>query len=324
MGFPRTRMRRLRRTRAIREMCGETRLSRNDLIMPLFALPGEDREEEVDSLPGVYRHSVDRLQQRCRSLNPPAALLFGVPDEDAKDARASSALDADGIVPRALRAMRSQREDLCLITDLCLCAYTDHGHCGMLTDSGEVDNDATLELLGRMAQVHAEAGADIVAPSGMMDGQVRAIRAALDEAGHEDVGIMSYAAKFCSSFYGPFRDAAHSAPDFGDRSGYQLAPANRREAIRDALLDEEEGADWLMVKPGMPYLDVLADLRRETRLPLSVYHVSGEYAMLTSAAEKGRINERETVLESLLSMKRAGADAIITYYADRACGWLEG
>jgi len=322
MGYPQVRMRRLRRTDAIRDMCEETQLSRNDLIMPLFALPGEGREEEVGSLPGVYRHSVDRLRTRCTSLAPPAVLLFGVPAEDAKDGRGTGACDEDGIVPRALRALRNEREDLCLITDLCLCAYTDHGHCGVLTDDGKVDNDATLDLLGRMAQVHAQAGADIVAPSGMMDGQVRAIREALDDAGHEETGIMSYAAKFCSSFYGPFRDAAHSAPSFGDRSGYQLAPPNRREAIHDALLDEEEGADWLMVKPGMPYLDVLSELRRETRLPLSVYHVSGEYAMLKSAAEKKRISERKTVLESLLSMKRAGADAIITYYADQVCGWL--
>ena len=322
MGFPRVRMRRMRRKESIRQMCSETRLSRDDLITPLFVVPGEDREEPIASLPGVHRYSVDLLSERCTQVVPPAVLVFGVPDEESKDENASAALDENGAVPRALEQLSADFPDLYLITDLCLCGYTSHGHCGLLTGNNEVDNDATLDLLGKVAQLHADCGADMVAPSGMMDGQVQAIREALDGCGHQDTAIMSYAAKFASHYYGPFRDAAHSAPEFGDRSSYQLQPPNRREAVRDALLDEQEGADWLMVKPGLPYLDVLTELRGETRLPLAAYQVSGEYAMLKSAAEKDLISERGAVLESLFALKRAGADAIISYYADQACHWM--
>lgn len=320
--YPRHRMRRLRRTESLRRLGSELLLSAEELIMPLFVLSGEDREEEVSSLPGVYRYSVDLLRSRCEQIRSPAVLLFGVPEADQKDATGSAALDAHGIVPRAVRTIKAERPDLAVITDLCLCAYTDHGHCAPLTDAGEVDNDAALPLLGEMAGRHAAAGADLVAPSGMMDGQVKAIRDHLDEQGFTARGIMSYAAKFASAFYGPFREAAHSAPGSGDRSSYQLPPANRREAVRDALLDVEEGADWLMVKPAMPYLDVLLELRHSIRLPISAYHVSGEYAMLKAAARAGALDERKAVLEALTSIKRAGADAIITYYAEQVCEWL--
>lgn len=321
--FPQTRMRRLRHSDGLRALARETTLSRDDMIYPLFVLPGENKKQEVSSLPGVFRYTADQLPGVASDIRSPAVLLFGVPDDDEKDETGSAALLEGGLVPRAVRAIKNARPDLVVITDLCLCAYTQHGHCGPLTEAGEVDNDRTLALLGQMARVHAAAGTDVVAPSGMMDGQVQAIRTDLDSADRESTGIMSYAVKYASSFYGPFRDAARSAPSFGDRSRYQLPPSNAREGIREGLLDEEEGADWLMVKPAMPYLDVLAELRRETRLPISAYQVSGEYAMIKSAAENGRIDEREVALESLLSIKRAGADAIITYYAEQACRWLE-
>lgn len=320
--FPTTRMRRLRRSEGLRALAREVTLSREDLIYPVFTVPGRERKEEVSSLPGVFRYSTDLLPGIVAEVRSPAVLLFGVPEEEQKNETGSAALAEEGLVPQAIRAIKEERPDLVVITDLCLCAYTDHGHCGVLTEGREVDNDRTLHILGRMATVHAEAGADVVAPSGMMDGQVGAIRGHLDSADMQSAGIMSYAVKFASSFYGPFREAAHSAPDFGDRRSYQLPPSNRREGLKDGLLDEAEGADWLMVKPAMPYLDVLSELRRETRLPISAYQVSGEYAMIKSAGQKGWIDERKVALESLLSIKRAGADAVITYFAEDVCRWL--
>ena len=306
----------------MRRMLEETFLRSDDLILPLFLVPGPGRREEIASMPGVFRISVDLLASKAEGLRVPAVLLFGVPDAEHKDERGTGAVLDEGLVPTAARLMKSVRPDLTVITDVCLCAYTSHGHCGILTGRGEVDNDSTLELLSRMAQAHASAGADVVAPSAMMDGQVRAIRDGLDGAGFEGVSIMSYAAKFASSFYGPFREAAHSAPQFGDRRSYQIPPANRREAVRDALLDEKEGADWLMVKPAMPYLDVLLELRNRTELPIAAYQVSGEYTMLKLAGRSGVLSERATVCEALLAIKRAGADAVITYYAEEVCAWL--
>lgn len=320
--FPATRMRRLRRTEGLRRLARETALDAADLVLPAFVVGGEGRREPVPAMPGVERASADVLAARAATTPVGALLLFGVPEPNEKDEEGSAAWREDGPVPSAVRAVKAERPELVVITDVCLCAYTAHGHCGLLTDGGEVDNDATLPLLARMAAAHAAAGADMVAPSAMMDGQVGAIREGLDGAGFAATGIMAYAAKFASAFYGPFRDVAHSAPSFGDRRSYQLPPPNRREALRDALLDVEEGADWLMVKPSLPYLDILRELRRETRLPLSAYHVSGEYVMLKHAAEAGGIDERDCVLEALTCIKRAGADAVITYYAEQVCRWL--
>ena len=303
-------------------MTAETRLHRDDLILPLFVTGGIDTEEPIAALPGVSRWSVDRLPSVVAPLTIPAVLLFGVPDPNQRDATGSLALRSDGLVPQAIRAIKQARPDLAVLTDVCLCGYTDHGHCGLLNDDQEVDNDATLGELAAMAVAHSQAGADMVAPSAMMDGQVAAIRAALDAAGLEQTGILAYAAKFASCFYGPFRDAAKSAPGFGDRKSYQGPPANRREAIRDALADEQEGADWLMVKPAMPYLDVLSELRRETRLPLAAYQVSGEAAMLHHAAQAGALDRRAAIFESLLCIKRSGADAIITYFAHEVSQWI--
>jgi porphobilinogen synthase len=251
-------------------------------------------------------------------------MIFGVPDASDKDERAAAAVREDSLVPGAVRALKAKRPDLIVITDVCVCGYTSHGHCGLLDAGGEVDNDASLEVLAGMAKAHAAAGADMVAPSAMADGQVRAIRDALDEGGLPQAAIMSYAAKFASSFYGPFREAAHSTPAFGDRRSYQLPPGNRREAIRDALLDEAEGADWLMVKPAMPYLDVLAELRTATRRPVAAYQVSGEYAMLKFAGAASALDEKAAALEAALCIRRAGADAIITYYAEELIRWIEG
>ncbi len=320
--FPIERSRRTRRTEGLRRLAGESVLTQDDLVLPLFVVGGENRTEEVPSMPGVIRRSVDGLRSFAQSVRSPAVLLFGVPDDHEKDESGSAALSEDGCVPAAVRALKSERPDLVVITDVCLCAYTTHGHCGVAPDGSGPDNDATLELLAQMANMHAGAGADVVAPSAMMDGQVAAIRQTLDGAGREQVAIMAYAAKFASAFYGPFRDGARSAPAFGDRRSYQLPPPNRREAVRDALLDEREGADWLMVKPAMPYLDVIAELRRESRLPIAAYQVSGEYAMLKRTAEAGALDERGAVLESLIGIKRAGADAIITYYAEEVCEWI--
>ncbi len=320
--YPETRMRRCRRS-GLRALAAETVLTRHDLVLPIFVVPGTGRHEEVRSMPGVHRVSADVLAEGADAILSPAVLVFGVPEAGQKDEEGTGALREDGLVPTAVRALKRQRPDLVVITDVCLCAYTSHGHCGVLGPDGQPDNDATLPALAQMARCHAAAGADLAAPSAMMDGQVAAIREGLDGEGRREVGIMSYAAKFASAFYGPFRDAAGSAPAQGDRRGYQLPPSNRREALRDALLDELEGADWLMVKPALPYLDVLAELRRQTRLPLSAYQVSGEYAMLKQGARQGQWDEREAVLEALTCIKRAGADLIITYYAEEVHRWLE-
>lgn len=307
----------------VRKFLRETVLTKEDFILPMFVVPGKGREEPIPSLPGVFRMSVDKLRKWSAGLESSSVLIFGVADENDKDETGATATDPNGLVPQAIREIKASREDLMVITDVCLCGYMSHGHCGLLTDRDEVDNDKTLKLSAAMATAHAQAGADIVAPSGMMDGQVLAIRERLESDGFHHVAIMAYASKFASCFYGPFRDAAHSAPSFGDRKSYQLQPGNQREAIREALLDEDEGADWLMVKPAMPYLDILALLRERTSLPLSAYQVSGEYAMLKQGAQAGLFDEREAVLESLTCIKRAGADAIITYYCEEVCRWLK-
>ncbi len=330
MPFPAERLRRLRRTPALRGMVRETRLSADQLVLPLFVRPGEGVEEPVGSMPGVVRHSVDKLVETCRAAageGVPAVLLFGLPEE--KDAVGSASWSADGIVQRAIGALKQALPELVVIADACFCEYTDHGHCGVLTADGRaVDNDPTVENLARQAVSLADAGADLVAPSDMMDGRVAAIRRALDDAGHQQVAILAYAAKFASAFYGPFREAADSAPAFGDRRGYQMDPANRREARREAALDAAEGADVLMVKPALPYLDVLADLRRAFDRPLAAYHVSGEWAMLRAAAERGWIDGDRVLMESLVAIRRAGADWVITYGAREAArllarGWRE-
>lgn len=320
--FPQTRLRRGRRTEGLRRLAAEVRLAGDDLILPLFVVGGTAREEPVAALPGVARLSVDRLVERARDLRVGAVLVFGVPERAQKDADGSAAWAEDGIVPSAVRALKAARPDLTVITDVCLCAYTSHGHCGTLCAGGEVHNDATLAHLGKTAVAHALGGADMVAPSAMMDGQVAAVRDALDDAGCTETGIMSYSSKFASAFYGPFRDAARSAPGVGDRRSHQLPPANRREAVRESLLDLQEGADWLMVKPALPYLDVLHELRQTVRAPIAAYQVSGEYAMLKAAVKSG-MDERAVALEALLCIKRGGADAIITYYAEEALRWLK-
>lgn len=320
--YPKTRMRRNRRTEALRQLSAETVLTCNDLIMPFFVVGGEKREEPIDSMPGVSRMSIDLVIQSLSETLVPAVLLFGVPDEADKDDKCTGALTANGIVPNALRKLKEAYPELVLITDVCVCGYMSHGHCGVLDANGEVINDASLDLLAEMAGVHAQAGADVVAPSAMMDGQVGAIRGRLDEMGFCDTAIMSYSTKYKSSYYGPFREAAHSGPGFGDRSSYQMSVGNRKEGVREALLDEGEGADWLMVKPGLPYLDVIRDICCATRLPVAAYQVSGEYAMLKFASQAGAIDEKGAVLESLMCLKRAGADAIITYYAQEVASWL--
>ena len=315
MSFPDVRMRRLRRTEALRRMCRETVLRRDDLILPLFVVEGSGVREPVASMPGVHRHSVDTLVNELKEVHDlgiPGVILFGIPTD--KDARGSGADAADGIVQRAVEAAKRAEPGLCVITDVCLCEYTDHGHCGVL-DGEQVENDPSVERLAATAVSHARAGADVVAPSDMMDGRVAAIRAALDADGHRDVAILSYAAKFASAFYGPFRDAAESTPAFGDRRAYQMDPPNAREALREMRLDLAEGADVLMVKPALPYLDVLAAARREFDVPLAAYHVSGEYAMLKAAAERGWLDGERAMAEALLAIKRAGADWILTYAA---------
>ena len=305
-------------------MLRESSVQVDDLIYPLFATDGENIKKEIPAMPGVYHLSVDRLKEEIEEvldMNIPAVLLFGVPDPAKKDERGSEAYNREGIAQRAVRAIREVSEDLVIITDLCLCGYTSHGHCGLIRD-GKVENDETLELLGEIAVSHAEAGADIVAPSGMMDGMVGAIRSALDEQGLTDVAIMSYAAKYSSSFYGPFREAAHSAPQFGDRRSYQMDPANAREALREVALDIEEGADIVMVKPALAYMDVIRLVAEHFDHPLAAYNVSGEYGMVISAAAEGWIDERSVVLEILTGLKRAGADLIITYHAKEVARWL--
>ena len=315
MTFPKTRLRRLRRTGTLRRMVRETRLSRDDLALPLFVTEGRGLREPVASMPGVLRFSVDTLVNEAkavRDLGVPAVLLFGIPAH--KDARGSGADAANGVVQRAVDAIKSAEPDLCVITDVCLCEYTDHGHCGIV-EGGDVANDPTLERLAAAALSHARAGADVVAPSDMMDGRVAAIRSVLDAHGFESVAILAYAAKFASAYYGPFREAAESTPRFGDRRSYQLDPPNRREALREMRADLEEGADVLMVKPALPYLDVLADARREFDVPLAAYHVSGEYAMIHAAAERGWLDGERAMEEALIAIKRAGADLILSYAA---------
>ncbi len=315
-------MRRLRRTGTLRSMVRETRLAPADFIAPLFVRHGAGVREPIPSLAGQHHLSVDMLVEEARELHGlgvPAVILFGLPDE--KDEAALEAYAEDGIVQQALRALRAELPGLTLITDVCLCQYTSHGHCGVLRD-GAVDNDITLELLSQTAVSHAVAGADVVAPSDMMDGRVAAIRSALDDEGLTDTAIMAYSAKFASAFYGPFRDAAHSTPSEGDRRGYQMDPANLREALREVELDVAEGADVVMVKPAMPYLDVIRRVRDRTDLPIAAYQVSGEYAMLEAAVAAGLLDRREAALEALTSIKRAGADLIITYHASRAAKWL--
>jgi porphobilinogen synthase len=328
MAFPANRPRRLRRTPALRRMVRETRVSPDQLILPLFVRPGTGVAEPVTSMPGVYQHSVDRLVEAARAAagdGVPTVLLFGIPE--TKDAVGSAAWAPDGVVQTAVRELHRALPELVVVVDVCFCEYTDHGHCGVL--AGEVvDNDATLANLARHALSLAEAGADVIAPSDMMDGRVGAIRAALDDAGFAATPILSYAVKYASAFYGPFREAAESAPQFGDRRGYQMDPANRREAWREAALDVEEGADVLMVKPALPYLDVLADLRRRFDLPLAAYHVSGEYAALRAAADRGWLDYDRVLMESLIAIRRAGADLVITYGARDAArliaaGWTE-
>jgi porphobilinogen synthase len=320
--FPVTRLRRFRRTATLRGLVRETRLSLDDFVYPLFACPGEGVERPLEGLPGIGQRSVDRLcdeAEAAHRLGVPAVLLFGIPEE--KDEAGSGAYDDDGIVQRSLRAMRERVPGLVLLTDVCLCEYTSHGHCG-LVEGDEILNDVTLELLARTAVSHAEAGADAVCPSDMMDGRVGALRGALDAEGFEQVPIVSYAAKYASAFYGPFREAAESAPAFGDRRSYQMDPPNVREALRECELDLEEGADAIMVKPALPYLDVIRAARERFDVPLFAYNVSGEYAMVKGAAARGWLDERRAAVESLLSIKRAGADVIISYWARELAEWL--
>ena len=320
---PANRPRRRRRTGAIRQLVREHELAASDLIQPLFVVHGTRIEREITSMPDVFQLSVDgsldREVDRIRSVGIQAVLLFGIPA--SKDDVGSENYAENGIVQQALRRLRQNHPDLLLISDLCCCEYTSHGHCGVLRD-GSVDNDATLQILSRAAVSHAAAGADIIAPSGMMDGMVAAIRSALDGAGHTDQAILSYAVKYASAFYGPFREAAQSAPAFGDRRQYQMDPANVREAVLEAALDEAEGADLLMVKPALAYLDVVRAIRERTQLPLLAYNVSGEYSMVKAAAQQGWIDEGKVVIEALTGMRRAGADAIITYHAKTAAALL--
>jgi porphobilinogen synthase len=320
--FPATRLRRFRRTGALRALVRETRLDPADLVYPLFACAGEGVEEPLPGLPGIARRSVDLLAEeaaRVHALGVGAVLLFGVPEE--KDETGTGAYDDDGIVQRALRAARAHAPGLVLVTDVCLCEYTSHGHCGLVED-GEIVNDASLDLLARTAVSHAEAGADAVCPSDMMDGRVSALRASLDDAGFERTPIVAYSAKYASAFYGPFREVAGSAPAFGDRRSYQMDPPNVREALRECAADLDEGADAIMVKPALPYLDVIRAVRERFDAPLLAYNVSGEYALVKAAAERGWLDERQAALESLIAIKRAGADAIVTYWAKEAAGWL--
>jgi porphobilinogen synthase len=316
------RPRRLRRTRAIRDMVRETTLSVKDFIAPLFVKPGEGVRDPIPSMPGQFHFSVDTIVKEAQelwALGVPSIILFGLPDR--KDPTGSRSWAEDGIVQQAVSAIKSKAPDMVVMTDVCLCEYTDHGHCGVILN-GAVDNDATLELLARQAISHARAGADFVAPSDMMDGRVGTIRTALDAEGFMQTGILSYAVKYASAFYGPFRDAADSAPQFGDRTGYQMDPANALEALKEAQLDMDEGADMIMVKPAIPYLDILSRVREISLLPLAAYNVSGEYAMVKAASERGWIDGDRVMMEMLISIKRAGADLILTYFAKEAAGRL--
>jgi len=323
MTFPTQRPRRLRRSEAIRSLVRETRLTTRGFVYPMFVCSGNKVRIEVGSMPGIYQQSVDQLVEECReveSLGLPAVILFGIPEH--KDARGSEAASATGVVQRAIEAIRKTKLGLLIITDVCLCEYTDHGHCGVV-ENGVVLNDPTLEILAEEALSHARAGADIVAPSDMMDGRVAAIRKKLDQHNFTDVAILSYAAKYCSGFYGPFREAAQSAPQFGDRRSYQMDPANAREALKEVLLDLEEGADMVMVKPALPYLDIVRMVREHVSVPVGAYNVSGEYAMVKAAARNGWVDEKRVVLEILTAIQRAGADIVLTYHAKDAAHWLK-
>ena len=324
MPFPATRLRRLRRTPALRGLVRETRLDPADFVYPMFVEAGLSGRQPIGSMPGVVRLSIDAAVAEAgevAALGIPAVLLFGIPAE--KDAEGTGAYDDEGIVQLATRAIKRAHPDLLVIGDVCLCEYTDHGHCGLLRADGSVDNDSSVELHVRTSVSLARAGADIIAPSDMMDGRVRANRAGLDDQGFSDQPIMAYSAKFASAFYGPFRDAADSAPAFGDRRAYQMDPANGDEAVREAVLDVEEGADVVMVKPALPYLDVIWRVKERTGLPVAAYNVSGEYAMVKAAAAAGHLDERTTVLETLTSIRRAGADIVITYHAKDAARWIQ-
>ena len=324
MAFPQTRLRRLRATHALSGLVRETTLSPADLVYPLFVAHGIDRREPIAAMPGIdhlsIAHAVAEAGQ-AETLGIPAVLLFGLPA--SKDEEGSGAWDDEGVIQLATRAIKERHPELIVITDLCLCEYTSHGHCGAVRSDGSVDNDASLELLARTATSQARAGADVIAPSDMMDGRVGFIRAALDEEGHTETPILSYSAKFASAFYGPFREAAESAPAFGDRRSYQMDPANANEAVRETRLDVEEGADIVMVKPALAYLDLIRRIKTETEMPLAAYNVSGEYAMVKAAAASGYLDERAAVLEILTSIRRAGADIVITYHAKDAAQWLQ-
>jgi porphobilinogen synthase len=316
-------MRRLRGSGLLRDMVRETELSAAHLVQPLFVELGTDSRTPIEAMPGIERLSISHAVEEAgtiKQLGVPAVLLFGLPAE--KDDQGSGAYDDEGVAQLAVRAIKEAHPDLLVITDVCLCAYTSHGHCGVVRPDGVIDNDVTLELLAQTAISHARAGADAVAPSDMMDGRVGALRAQLDGEDLKETPIVAYSAKFSSAFYGPFREAADSAPAFGDRRTYQMDPANSDEAVREALLDAEEGADILMVKPALPYLDVIRRVKEETRLPLAAYNVSGEYAMIKAAAAAGHLDERTAVLEALTSIRRAGADIVITYHAKDAAAWL--
>jgi porphobilinogen synthase len=324
MIFPDYRPRRLRKNGAFRALIRETHLSPAQLIYPIFVMPGKNKREEISSMPGVYRLSVDQLAKEgkeCLKLGVNSVILFGLPEK--KDPMGSGAHAKDGIIQRAIRELKNRVPELLVFTDVCLCEYTSHGHCGIILEN-QVDNDTTLEILARTAVSHASAGADMVAPSDMMDGRVGEIRAALDEENFDTVPIMSYAVKYASAFYGPFRDAADCAPQEGDRRGYQMDPANSLEALREATLDVEEGADILMVKPAVAYLDIISKLRDEFDLPIAAYHVSGEYAMIKAAGANGWIDEERVMAETLLSIRRAGAEIILTYFAKDMARLLQG
>jgi porphobilinogen synthase len=321
--FPTQRPRRLRRSEALRSMVRETRLTTRGFVYPMFVVPGTGVRNEIGTMPGIYQQSVDQFLEECReveSLGIPAVILFGIPEK--KDARGSEAASPTGVVQRAIEAVRKAKLNLIVITDVCLCEYTDHGHCGVI-EKGDVANDPTLALLAAEALSHARAGADIVAPSDMMDGRVGAIRMALDDHNLQDVAILAYAAKYCSAFYGPFREAADSAPQFGDRRSYQMDPANAREALREVALDLEEGADMVMVKPALPYLDIIRQVRDRFDVPVAAYNVSGEYSMVKAAVRNNWLEEQRVVLEILTGIQRAGAEIILTYHAKDVARWLK-
>lgn len=314
--FPQTRLRRLRKKAPIRRLVEETTLNPRQMIWPVFVAPGKGIQEPIVSMPGQYRFSIDRLASKVKELDSEkigGLLLFGVPEK--KDPFADGATEKNSLVVQAVQTIKEMHPDLLVATDVCLCAYTDHGHCGLIDKNGEILNDASLEVLATMALRHAEAGVDLIAPSDMLDGRIKIIRQALDENGFSELPILSYAAKFASAFYGPFREAVHSAPQFGDRKSYQMNPANGREAMREIAVDVEEGTDIVMIKPALPYLDLIAEAKKRFDLPIAAYQVSGEYAMIKAAARNGWLKEEEIIRESLVAIKRAGADIIITYFA---------